>query len=252
MEGFGLCSKHLYRERANGNPLVVQLVIGNAEERFWAKVNKDGPLPTHRPDLGPCWIWIGRVTSEGYGTMSVRNRSTYVHRFSYELHVGPIPDGLHIDHLCRNPPCVNPAHLEAVTIRENTMRGDGPRLTRERGRSKTHCKHGHEFTEENTYWHKGHRKCKACFRDRQKVRDARQKAERHARGLKRRPTLRGGHDFCPQGHPLSGDNLYVSPSGHRGCRTCRAERSREANIRRRAARQAAKFAQAPTPSPARP
>lgn len=132
MRGFGLCQTHLYRERTNGSPQAVRLVIGNPEERFWARINKNGPIPAHRPDLGPCWVWTGRLKREGYGTMSIRNRPVYVHRFAYELLVEVIPVGLQIDHLCRNPACANPTHLEPVTSRVNTIRGDNPRLTRER------------------------------------------------------------------------------------------------------------------------
>lgn len=72
-----------------------------------------------------CWNWTGTL-SKGYGVMKVHSRSTRVHRLMYEVFVGPIPEGLVIDHLCKNKQCVNPEHLEAVTSRENTLRGDGP------------------------------------------------------------------------------------------------------------------------------
>jgi hypothetical protein len=80
------------------------------------------------------------------------------HRVAYELVIGQIPAGLELDHLCRNVVCVNPAHLEPVTRAENMRR---------RSAAQTHCKHGHEFTPENTYyyWHGGrHRACRACGR----------------------------------------------------------------------------------------
>ena len=132
MQAEDLCQTHLRRKRLYGDPLAVKVVVGHAVERFWSRVDKDGPLPERRPGLGQCWLWTGYIQSEGYGTMSVRNRLIYMHRFSYELHVRPIPDGMHIDHLCRNTACVRPDHLEPVPPRENTMRGDGPRLTSER------------------------------------------------------------------------------------------------------------------------
>lgn len=70
-----------------------------------------------------CWLWTGAVCSSGYGTIDIGQTTRLAHRVSYELHRGPIPDGLTTDHLCRVRACVNPAHMEAVTVRENTVRG---------------------------------------------------------------------------------------------------------------------------------
>lgn len=78
-----------------------------------------------------CWVWSGSPSTRGYGKITVAGTIFYAHRFMYELHVGPIPDGLYIDHLCRNKMCVNPDHLEPVTHRENLMRGVGVKLTDE-------------------------------------------------------------------------------------------------------------------------
>lgn len=86
------------------------------------------------------------------------------HRVFYEHHVGPIPLGLTIDHLCKVTRCVNPDHLEPVTQRVNTLRGDGPSAVNAR---KTHCPHGHEYTPDNTYVRKaGGRICKTCSQQR--------------------------------------------------------------------------------------
>lgn len=112
-------------------------------ERFWRLVNRSGA----------CWLWLGSATSQGrYGGFKVRGddgkwRTKLAHRVAYELEVGPISAGLVIDHLCRNQHCVNPSHLEPVTIRENTLRGVGPTAI---NAHRTHCTNGHEFTEKNT------------------------------------------------------------------------------------------------------
>ena len=104
------------------------------EERFWDKVVK------HRSD--DCWNWIAAKDQEGYGQFWAGTKPIKAHRFSYEMLNGHIPEGLVIDHLCRNPSCVNPAHLEAVTDRVNLLRGVG---TAARHNMATHCAHGHGF-----------------------------------------------------------------------------------------------------------
>lgn len=92
-------------------------------ERFWAKVDLDGPIPLHRPDLGPCWHWTGAVTGRGgYGAFWDGGRRQ-AHRVGHEILGLHLPDGLVIDHLCRNPRCVRPLHHEWVTSGENTRRG---------------------------------------------------------------------------------------------------------------------------------
>ncbi len=111
---------------------------------------------------GSCIEWTGTIDKDGYGQFHRGGRSApfvSAHRWSYEHHVGPIPKGLHIDHLCRNRRCVNPEHLEPVTPKENVMRGMGPAAVNAR---KTHCLHGHPLTAENIYTSGGMRSCKVC------------------------------------------------------------------------------------------
>lgn len=133
-----------------------------AEERFWSKVDKNGPVPECRPDLGPCWIWLGAASDNGYGAFKNGDRDVGAHRFSYELHKGPIGPGLEPDHLCRVRLCVNPSHLETVTHLENVRRGESPAMRIQRS---GHCSHGHEMTLENAVAQRdGKRGCRACNR----------------------------------------------------------------------------------------
>lgn len=89
------------------------------ESRFWAKVNKDGPIPAHRPELGPCWLWMGSTVRGGYGRLNDGRSGVNTHRLSFELCVGAIPDGLDVLHKCDNPPCCNPEHLFPGTDQDN-------------------------------------------------------------------------------------------------------------------------------------
>lgn len=127
-----------------------------------------------------CWNWQKSRNELGYGRIGIGSRTDgtrgvgHAHRVSYETFVGPIPEGLHIDHLCRNPSCVNPEHLEPVTVWVNVIeRGQGPVARQSR---QTHCKRGHPFDEENTYHNRGKRYCRACVRNANRERYQRQKA----------------------------------------------------------------------------
>jgi hypothetical protein len=107
-----------------------------------------------------CWEWQAGHVPAGYGRFYWGGRQGYAHRFSHEAFVGPIPPGFDVDHLCRNPRCVNPEHLEAVTRRENLRRGRGLIGV---NAAKTHCVNGHEFNEQNTYaYADGSRSCRPC------------------------------------------------------------------------------------------
>lgn len=110
-----------------------------------------------------CWTWTAGITFEGYATSSAKGKRFYVHRVMYELDIGPIPEGLEIDHLCRNRACCNPLHLEAVTRAENIARGAAPAVMKEKAKRKTHCSHGHELYGDNLYVRpNGDRCCRAC------------------------------------------------------------------------------------------
>ena len=131
------------------------------EQRFWAKVDR----------TGDCWLWSAALNASGYGiAWSPGARKTgLAHRIAYELLVGPISNGMQIDHLCRVRNCVRPDHMELVTTGENTRRGL-------RGRMVTHCPQGHPYDDKNTRIYEGQRKCRACDNARRRERHARAKA----------------------------------------------------------------------------
>lgn len=133
-------------------------------DRFWSYVHKtDG-----------CWLWTGGLMNKGYGTFWA-GRSLRAHRVAYELCIGPIPEGLTLDHLCRVRRCVNPAHLEPVTIRENVMRGEG--ITAALA-ARDYCVNGHPLTGDNLRIDAhGHRRCRTCGRAKQAAYKARRVAE---------------------------------------------------------------------------
>lgn len=103
-----------------------------------------------------CWEWAACTHRTGYGKVNVDHKTSLAHRVSYQEFIGPIPEGLDIDHLCRNRKCINPDHLEPVTRRENLARGAG--------QCSSHCKKGHEFTLENTRIYRNTRRCRICSR----------------------------------------------------------------------------------------
>lgn len=121
-------------------------------QRFWSRVDMSGT----------CWLWLGRPTSVGYGKLSVANTQHYAHRVSVELSGRTIPAGYVIDHLCRVRMCVNPAHLEIVTLGENTRRGHAPSMLTHR---ENVCRKGHSMADAYTAVRHGvigHRRCRPC------------------------------------------------------------------------------------------
>ena len=118
-------------------------------------------------DSNGCWVWLKCKDRDGYGKIKFNGKMQYTHRLSYETYVGPIPEGLQLDHLCRVRHCINPDHLEPVTNAENSRRGN----TGKHQATKTHCPQGHEYTEKNIYRWKNQRCCRACRRICKRVRD---------------------------------------------------------------------------------
>ncbi len=118
----------------------------------------------HDYDGEPCWEWFACKDKDGYGLFRAERKTLQAHRWSYEHYVGLIPDGLELDHLCRNQSCVNPEHLEAVTHRENIRRGKVG--YNNFNSQKTRCHQGHLFDEANTYVSPGgKRECRTCRRE---------------------------------------------------------------------------------------
>ena len=133
----------------------------------------DRLLSKHEVADSGCWMWTAARSAAGYGQLRVDGRTIYAHRASYEVYVGPIAEGMQIDHLCRERACINPSHLQVVTNRENTLRGDCGRINAKRMLAKTESSNGHPYTEANTYTRRvrgrTHRDCRACGRERMRA-----------------------------------------------------------------------------------
>ena len=176
-------------------------------DRFWPKVDKAGPAPCHRPDLGPCWAWTFSHDEDGYGVFGLsKKRKIRAHKWAWEAEHEPVPDGLELDHFaCDWTGCCNPAHVRPVTHKEN--------MARSRPATKTHCAQGHPFSGGNLYVWRGKRKCRTCKAA---------YAER-VRASRRRPPK----SECVNGHPFDEANTRITPQGFRECRACHRDRERE-------------------------
>ena len=132
--------------------------------RFWSKVEKT---------VG-CWIWTACKTKFGYGWFQMGRQAgpRLAHRLAYESAVGPVPEGLTLDHLCRNRACVNPAHLEPVSRGTNVLRGVG--FSAENAR-KTHCSSGHPYSGDNLDRRPKSRRCRECHRIEERERQERRR-----------------------------------------------------------------------------
>lgn len=217
---------------------------------FWDSVNLDGPEGVHSQTgkpIGQCWLWTGPLDRYGYAKwMVMAYQWKSCHRMAYEAFVGRIPEGLHLDHLCRVRGCVRPDHGEPVTLLENLKRGRG--FNSRNYVPVTHCRKGHLFTPETTIVSKRkadgkvQRQCKVCA-----------DATRRKRFVsKRKPVT-----HCPKGHEYTPENtkLEANPAWKgrgegtmRHCRECmrEADRKRASTPKRRAAAKAYREANKPS------
>lgn len=149
------------------------ILTADQARRFWAKVDR----------TDNCWLWTGAIQSRGYGSFGIGDKRTETaHRIAYLTFVGPIPDGLELDHLCLNKRCVRPDHLEAVTAQVNNQRArdngqTSPSPLSRLNASKIACPAGHFYSPDNTYTNpQGHRQCRTCKRESDRRRVARLRA----------------------------------------------------------------------------
>lgn len=161
-------------------------------------------ISNNETPYGPCHLWIAATNKAGYGIFGENKTSVLAHRWAYKHWIGPIPQGLHLDHfVCSTPNCVNPLHVRPVTPRENSLRSDTSLAAQ--GASATHCPFGHPYDETNTGYIKQGRYCRECH---------------NRRNRERRKRLRAEKTHCKRGHPLSGDNAIFYSDGRVGCRSC--------------------------------
>lgn len=138
-----------------------------AETRFWRFVNK----------TATCWLWTGTMNHR-YGYFWDGTKMVIAHRWPWTQANGPVPEGMHLDHLCKNPPCVRLDHLELVTPRENWLRSTARNVA---NLGRTHCVNGHEYTPENTCLYRRSRQCRTCKRECHERNKDKYNAQRRAR-----------------------------------------------------------------------
>lgn len=121
----GLCKSHYEQRRQHGEMWEIGTRRKSFEQRFWEKVDKNGPAHPYRPELGRCWVWTAFKNPKGYGTIGYKGKVEAAHRMSWRMVNGDIPDGSVVDHTCHNPACVRPNHLRAATAKQNAENRQG-------------------------------------------------------------------------------------------------------------------------------
>lgn len=193
----GLCSAHYQRARRSGTlPTEWRSRMRNTLADFL--------LERIEVDHSGCWLWTGRAWPNGYGSLAGKPRkqagTAMSHRAVYELHNGPIPDDLVIDHLCRNRICCNPEHLEPVTQAENLARGESPTI---QVAQTGVCFHGHRIEGDNLYVSpQGQRRCRTCLTENRSARYQKYKAEHGIPDAKKQGTC--SEDGCDRIHNSKG------------------------------------------------
>lgn len=187
--------------------------MSSVVDRFWSFVSHG--------EAADCWEWHGGRDWDGYGIFSAEGKSHRAHRWSYESLRADIPTGLVIDHLCRNPSCVNPWHMEPVTNRVNIIRGTAPPAANAK---RTHCPHGHKLNAD--------RNCRTCDVWFTRIHRGWTREAAMSTPIAVPPAARVS---CPQGHQYDDENTYYDANGNRHCRTCHRDRQRARYHARKAA-----------------